>query len=305
MRKAPALERIWTVMDLLRWGTDYFAAKDIDSPRLTMELMLSSVLQCTRLQLYTNFEQPLTKDELAALRHMIERRVKREPLQYILGKADFYGLAFDVTPDVLIPRPETEILVERAVRFLKTFDAPVNALDIGTGTGCIPIACLKYHPGTQWTAIDKSHAALDVASRNAEHHGALDHIHFLHLDFFENLSLVTRHSSLNSSLVTRHFSLISMNPPYIPSSEVPTLQAEVRDFEPHMALTDDGDGTAFYVRLADVGKELLAPHGRIFMEVAQGQSEEVQEIFTSRGYETSVILDLASIPRIVTANLFS
>ncbi|CAN5438062.1 peptide chain release factor N(5)-glutamine methyltransferase [soil metagenome] len=294
MRKAPELERIWTVMDLLRWGTDYFTAKDIDSPRLTMELMVGSVLQCTRLQLYTNFEQPLTKDELTALRHMIERRVKREPLQYILGHADFYGLSFEVTPDVLIPRPETEILVERAVRFLKTFDAPVHALDIGTGTGCIPIACLKYHPGTQWTALEKSQAALAVAQRNADRYGALSNIEFIHKDFLHD-----------SSLVTRRFSLICMNPPYIPSSEVPTLQAEVRDFEPHMALTDDGDGTAFFVRLAETCRELLEPTGRCFMEVAQGQSEVVQEIFIAHGYETSVILDLASIPRIVTANLFS
>jgi len=326
MRKAPTLERMWTVMDLLRWGTEYFTAKEIDSPRLTIELMVSAVLQCTRLQLYTNYEQPLSKDELAALRTMVERRVKREPLQYILGRADFYGLSFEVDPNVLIPRPETEILVEQAVRFLKTLNGPVQALDIGTGTGCIPIACLKYHPGTQWTAIDVSDAALDVARRNAERLGAQAHIDFQTVDFLDsslvtshssldsslvtrhlslNSSLVTRHLSLNSSLVTPHFSLICMNPPYIPSSEIPSLQPEVRDFEPLEALTDHGNGMAFFERLAEVGTDLLDSNGRIFMEVAHGQADEVRNVFSSRGYETSVILDLASIPRVVTANLFS
>lgn len=297
-RVPPELERLWTVMDLITWGVEFFKAKDVDSPRLTMELMLCHVLHCTRLQLYTNFEQPLSKDELATLRGMVQRRVRHEPLQYILGTADFYGLSFHVEPDVLIPRPETEILVERAIRFLKTLPEPTRALDIGTGTACIPLACLHHLPTTQWTAVDRSHGALAVARTNAALHHRESSVVFVDHDILAN--------PLPPELLPpATFHLITMNPPYIPVADVPELQPEVRDHEPHLALTDDADGLTFYRRLAAIGSSLLAPGGIIMMEIGFGQSQDVTAIFSEGGYETMIIHDLASIPRVVTANLFS
>lgn len=146
-RHAPDVERIWTVLDLVNWGTEYFERKRVDSPRLTIELMLCDVLGVRRLQLYTDHERPLSKEELSVLRSYVRRRAEHEPLQYILGKADFYGLSFAVDPNVLIPRPETEIIVDRAIRLLREVGGQAQrCLDVGTGSGCIPVSVAFHVP---------------------------------------------------------------------------------------------------------------------------------------------------------------
>lgn len=284
-RQVPVIDRVWTVLDLIRWGADYFREKGIDSPRLTIELLLCHVLQLRRVQLYTDFERPLGKDELATLRSMVIRRVEHEPLQYIVGTADFYGRAFIVTPDVLIPRPETELLVDRVVRHGKD-RGTLRCLDIGTGSGCIPTTCAIQLPASQWLATDVSTAALEVARRNAEHFGVQARVTFL------------RHDVLEQTLPGR-FDIITMNPPYIAKADVATLDAEVRDYEPHGALTDDSDGLSFYRRIASILSEHLHDDGVLFMEIGFGQADDVRRLMTEGGWQVDVIDDLSSIPRIV------
>jgi release factor glutamine methyltransferase len=285
-RQAPTLEKVWTVLDLIKWGSEYFRDKGIDSPRLTIELMLCHVLREQRIRLYTDFERPLSKEELAVLRGMVQRRVRREPLQYILGEADFYGIRFEVTPDVLIPRPETEILVDRAIRFCKGRGKTIG-LDIGTGTGCIPVAIAVKVPASWWTALEISPGAAAVARRNAAAAGVGEQVHVVDVDVLREVP-------------PGPFDIVTMNPPYIPAADVATLEDEVRDHEPHSALTDDADGLTFYRRMADVWKDLIAKDGIVMCEIGHGQSQHVRDLFAATGAQVDVIDDLAGIPRIVT-----
>lgn len=284
-RQVPVIDRVWTVMDLIRWGADYFREKGIDSPRLSIELLLCHVLQINRVHLYTDFERPLGKDELATLRSMVIRRVDHEPLQYIIGTADFYGHSFIVSPDVLIPRPETELLVDRVVRYGKG-QGQLRCIDIGTGTGCIPISCAMHLPDSQWLATDISRDALQVARRNVER-----------LDVQDRVSML-RHDFLEESLPGR-FDVITMNPPYIAKADVVTLDAEVREHEPHGALTDDSDGLTFYRRMAAILADHLHDTGVLFMEIGFGQGDDVRRVIEETGWQVDIIDDLSSIPRIV------
>lgn len=274
--------RVWTVLDLIKWGTSYFKEKNIESGRLTTELLLCSVLQCSRIALYSDFEHPLSAQELATLKGYIRRIVLHEPLQYIVGKADFYSFTFEVTPDVLIPRPETELLVESAINAVSPH---ASCLDIGTGSGAIGISVAKHSPHTSWLCIDKSKAALAVARRNADIHGVSAQCTFECIDIL-------------SSLPTSTFDMICMNPPYIPAADVATLEPNVRDYEPHQALTDDADGLQFYRRLADIAPKILRPHGVMIFELGWGQQNQVEPLFASN-WTTRIRADLAGIPRVI------
>ncbi|MBI2793562.1 MAG: peptide chain release factor N(5)-glutamine methyltransferase [Ignavibacteria bacterium] len=287
MRKASTSEHIWTVLEIIRWGVEYFKAKDIDSPRLTIELMLCSVLGVSRISLYTQFDRPLLRDELDQLRSFVERRVKREPLQYILGEAFFFGLKFSVDRRVLIPRPETEILVDRAIRWCKTYESTeLKCLDVGTGSGCIPIAVAHHALNTQWLCIDDDQASLDLAAVNAESHGFSSRIQFRLMNFREEIP-------------GNKFGLITMNPPYIAPTEITNLEDEVKMYEPLRALTDDSDGLHFYRRMADVANDLLSKNGMILVEVGYNQSSSVVELFEDSGFSTSVVADLSGLQRVV------
>lgn len=283
-RTPPALEKLWTVIDIVRWATDYFTQKGVDSPRLTIELMLCAVLDVPRIRLYTDHERPLLKDELATLRGMVKRRALHEPLQYILGKADFYGFSFVVTPDVLIPRPETEILVERCIRLLSG-KGPLRCLDIGTGSGCIAIAVAKHATDAQWTGIDRSQGAVAVATENAKRLDVADRV-------------VIQQADAHTYVPQEPFDLLVMNPPYIPSAEVPTLDANVRDYEPHAALTDDSDGLTFYRMLCERAHILVKENAWMLLELGHGQAEEVQQIFHAGGFTINILNDLENIPRL-------
>lgn len=282
----PNQTEIWSVLRLIQWGTDFFRKRGVDSPRLTMELLLAHVLKLTRFDLYMQFERPLAESELAQLREMVKRRAVREPLQYILGEAHFYKRVFEVTPAVLIPRPETELLVEEALRR----GGSLRCLDVGTGSGCIGITIALERPETEVVAIDSSEAALEVARRNAERLGARN-ITFQQVDFFDDEKMPLLGS----------FDLVISNPPYIPVAELPALEPEVRDHEPRLALTDEADGLRFFRRFIELSPRLLREDSSLFLEIGYGQGKMIGEMFRRARFEVDILTDLDRVERILWA----
>lgn len=282
----PNQTEIWTILRLIQWGSDFFKKKGVDSPRLTMELLLAHVLKLSRFDLYMQFERPLSEPELAQLRNMVKRRAMREPLQYILEEAHFYKRVFEVTPAVLIPRPETELLVEEALRRGHS----LRCLDIGTGSGCIGISIALERPETEVVAIDSSAEALEVARRNAERLGARN-ITFHQTDFFDDEGM----RALGS------FDLVVSNPPYIAAADLATLQPEVRDHEPHLALTDGGDGLRFFRRFIELSPRILRDESSFFMEIGYGQGQPLASMFRKVGFEVDLLTDLDRVERILWA----
>lgn len=283
MSSAAAPKKIWTILDLVTWGTEYLTEKKIDDARLTIELMLAHVLQFKRIQLYTSFDQPLSEDELARFKELLKRRLAHEPLQYILGETEFMGMKFFVDKSVLIPRPETELLVEKAVELIAQkygSDQPVSILDIGTGSGCIAVSLAKLIPDARIVAIDISNDALLLAKLNAEHNAVSDRIYFQHADIF-----LAGKGSFSSQ-----FHCILSNPPYISQTEYDEVSKDVKDFEPNHALTDNGNGLKFYPAIARVAKDSLIENGIIGVEHAYDQSEEVQKIFVESGFTNLMVV---------------
>jgi release factor glutamine methyltransferase len=273
----------WTVLKLLRWTADYFAGRGIDSPRLDAELLLAETLGLDRVGLYLNFERPLQAAELATYRDRVRRRAGREPLAYILGMTEFWSLPLKVTPDALIPRPDTELLVEQA---LQRVAGPARVLDVGTGSGALAIALAHERAEWQVTALDLSPAALAVAGENAGANGVAERIALLEGDL--------------AALPDGPFALIVANPPYIAHAELATLMPEVRDFEPHLALDGGPDGLDAYRALAGQAGRVLIPGGWLLVEVGMGQAPAVQALFAAAGLtELFSALDLAGIERVV------
>ena len=277
---------IWTIIRLVEWGTSYFRKKKIDSPRLTIELMLCHVLNLKRFDLYMQFDQPLMEDELLQLRSMIKRRIAREPLQYIIGETEFHGRTFSVQPGVLIPRPETELLVDEALRRTKS----LRCLDVGTGSGCIAVTIALERPETEVVAIDLSEEAITIARQNAEQLNA-KFIDFQQVDFFDDEAV----KNLGS------FDLIISNPPYVSTNEMSELQVEIRNHEPQMALTDGNDGLSFYRRFVELAPLLLRREGEIFLELGHGMAETVRKMFEKEGFHVEIYRDFDQIERIFRA----
>jgi len=277
------LTESWTVLKLLRWTADYFAGRGIDSPRLDAELLLADTLGLDRVGLYVNFERPLQADELAVYREKVRRRASREPLAYILGRTEFWSLPLRVTPAVLIPRPDTELLVEEA---LPRLSGAARVLDVGTGSGALAIALAHERPECRVVAIDVSAEALAVAAENACNNRVAERIGFIPADL--------------AALAGGPFDLIVANPPYIPSAELATLMPEVRDFEPPLALDGGSDGLDAYRALARQAEAMLAPGGWLLVEVGIGQAAAVEKMFVSAGLaEIFISHDLAGIERVV------
>jgi release factor glutamine methyltransferase len=273
----------WTVLKLLQWTADYFRDKGIESPRLDAELLLSATLEMDRVALYVNFERPLIADELARYREKVRRRADREPLQYILGETEFWSLPFSVNPFVLIPRADTEVLVEEA---LKRIDGCSNVLDVGTGSGAIAVALAHDQPELQVTALDRSEEALEVARSNARRNGVLEHVDCLAGDL--------------NSLPPGPFDMIVSNPPYIPSRDWERLMPEVRDHEPRLALDGGDDGLEAYRRIAVQALKILSPGGWLLVEVGIGQAAVVSALFKAAGLtDVAQRDDYAGIPRVV------
>jgi len=278
-----------TVLDIIKRSTGYFEGKGIDSPRLQIELLLAHVLKVPRLKLYLDFERQLSDGELETLREFVRRRGEREPLQYILGTTSFCGLEIAVTPAVLIPRPETELLVEQAWQFLASRgDQPATVLDFGTGSGCIAVAIAHKFPACDVHAIDASEDALQVARTNAERVAAKVHFH--------------RGVAIDDLISPRTFDLIVSNPPYIPDAEVERLQPEVRDYEPRLALTGGSEGLDFYRMITFQTQERLTTKGKVIVELGHGQESAARGIFEGEGWSVeSVVADYAGTPRILIA----
>ena len=249
-------QNIWRVIDLLKWGEQYFTDNSFDNPRKEIEIFLQGILECSRVELYLRFEEPLTNNQREKLREWVKRRKNREPIQYITGKAGFYNLILEVTQDVLIPRPESERLVEILIETISK-KANISILDIGTGSGCLALALGKEIPKANITGIDKSSKAIKIAKLNAKKL-KIDNVKFLQLDLFED------------SIMEKYDILIS-NPPYIPKNEIESLMPDVKDFEPLSALTDSADGLTFYHKISEISSTLVNSHGWLFLEVGLGE----------------------------------
>lgn len=281
-----------TILEILNLSTEYLAKKEVESPRLNAELLLADVLKTNRIGLYLMFERPLQETEINVYREYLKRRGRREPLQYILGKVEFMGFEMRVNPAVLIPRPETELLVEEVIRLLQNIPNP-RILDIGSGSGNISIAIAKNLESAKVTGIDKDPAAVQTAIQNAELAGVKDRVDFNLLNAEEM-----------QGKLEEQFDIVVSNPPYVSAQDYKTIQSEVRDFEPPYAVTDYSDGYTFYRIIPPQAKKLLKRPGFIAFEAAQGQSEEVKRLLSENGYsDINIIKDLSGIERIITGAL--
>ncbi|MDY0383665.1 peptide chain release factor N(5)-glutamine methyltransferase [Trichlorobacter sp.] len=273
---------IWTTLKVLTWTTGYLAEKGVANARREAEWLLCEATGLDRVGLYLNFDKPMSDEELAAYRALVVRRGKREPLQHILGSQEFDGLTFEVSPAVLIPRHDTETLLEQA---LQHAPSSRTILDIGTGSGCIAIALAKRLPEATITAVDLSPDALVVAQRNAEQHSVA--IEFLQGSFFEPLA-------------GRRFDLIVSNPPYITTADLAGLQPEVRDFEPNLALHGGADGLDAYRAIIAQAADHLQPGGWLWFEVGAGQATDVAALLAQAGFNGIITAsDPGGIERVV------
>jgi release factor glutamine methyltransferase len=288
----PAQKQTWTILEVLRWTIGRFERHGIVSARLDAELLATQAFGRTRVELYTHFDQPLGDPELAAYRGLVQRRMAGESVAYILGRKEFWSLDLQVDARVLVPRPDTETLVEQALELLKAMPDHGRALrvaDIGTGSGALALALKKERPGDEVFAVDISPDALEVARANATRLG-LD-VTFLQGD------LVAPLAGLGP------FDLVASNPPYIPSQDIAGLSPEVRR-EPILALDGGADGLVLVRRLASEARNVLAPGGALAMEIGAGQAPAALEILRGQGYAgTGARRDLASIERVVLGRL--
>ena len=281
-----------SVLEAIKLSAEYLEKKGIESPRLNAELLLAEVLNLKRMELYLQFDRPLSEEEKNAYRTFLKLRGEKKPLQQILGHTEFMGEMFIVSSDVLIPRPETELLVEKIANDFPNFTGKI--LDIGTGSGNIAIMLAKLLPDAEIFALDISPKALEIAQENEMKILSENKINFSRADVFSD--------EIFSNGENNKFEIIVSNPPYISKEEFEKLQAEVKDYEPRTALTDERDGLSFYERIAELGTQLLVPNGKIYFELGAGLSEKVKEILTRNNYATiEIIKDYAGIDRIIKA----
>jgi len=284
-------ERRWTIESVLRWATDDFRSRGIESPRLDADLLLASALGTTRVQLFVDAGKPLAADELGRFRELVKRRRAREPIAYILGTREFYGRSFRVDRRVLVPRPDTEALVEAALERTRAVSMSMRALDLCTGSGCVAITLARERPTSLVFATDASADALAVARDNALRLGA-NRVAFRLGDLYAAVDAALR------------FDLITANPPYIAAGEIGTLQPDVRDFEPRLALEAGSDGLALLRRVVAGAPAHLARAGVLAVEVGAGQAQAVGDLFAGAGFDAiEVRRDYARIERVVSGVL--
>lgn len=286
----------WTVRRILEWTTAFFNRKSVDAPRLSAELLLAHVLSQPRIKLYTDYERPLNEKELAAYRDLVKRAGEHEPIAYLTGKAHFFGMEFDVTRDVLIPRPDTETLVENVLQTVRmeTGKESPRVLDLCTGSGCIACAIGKHLKTSQVLAVDISPAAVDVARKNVERLGLSERIQVEQGDLYEPLSRVVD---------ARPFDLIVANPPYIATADVAKLDRSVKDFEPLGALDGGADGLTLHRRILDQTDDRLLPGGRVYLEIAFDQGELAMEMIRRYAFlkDAVVLKDFGGNDRVIAA----
>jgi release factor glutamine methyltransferase len=281
--------RTWTVLELLRWTTEHFRSRGIEGARLDAECLLAHALDTERLQLYLEFDKPVAPGERARFRELVKRRAdERVPVALLTGRREFWSLPLRVTSDVLVPRPETETLVEVALRLLPDRESAACILDVGTGCGAIALALAKERPKARITATDISEAALAVARENAAELGFENQIRFLLGDGFEPVQ-------------GERFDLIASNPPYLSCSEAPALSPELAH-EPREALFAGGEGTELLQRIAHGARDLLEAGGALAVEVTPQQAPEMAEWLVSAGFaQPESHCDLAGRVRVVSA----
>lgn len=273
------------ISDVLKNTADRLKRADIDTASLDAKLLLCKYLQKDKLYLVVNADKEIEIDN--SFEQIVSRRENHEPIQYILGKAEFYGLDFKVDKNVLIPRPDTEILVERVINFVG--DNLYTVLDIGTGSGCIPITVAANCKNVKAYTVDVSEYATKVAKENAKLNGVEERVTFLNMDILKDFPDL-------------EVDCIVSNPPYIEDGVIPTLMSDVKDYEPYIALSGGADGLVFYRRIAEKGYEILKKGGLIVFEVGYNQAQAVKEILKNNGFvDMEIIKDLAGINRVVTA----
>ena len=263
----------WNVDRLLKWTRAHFQSKGLDEPRLRAELLLAHALGCRKIDLYARFDHVPAEQPLGKYRELVKSAARAEPIAYLIGRKEFYSLDFEVTPDVLIPRPETELVVEEAIKWNKARSpATVNVCDVGTGSGCIAVTMAKRLPGIAITAADVSPGALAIAKRNAEKHGVASSIRFVEADWL-NLPV--------GAAPATGFDLIVSNPPYVAKNQPESLADDVRRYEPELALYGGDDGLDCYRRIASGIRSVLRNDGGLIVEIGSGQTAAVIEIFTA------------------------
>ncbi len=264
-------EGTWTVRRILEWTTGFFGRKEVDSPRLSAELLLGHVLGLPRIKLYTDYERVLTEKDLSAFRDLVSRAVEQEPIAYLTGRAHFFNLELEVSRDVLIPRPDTETLVENVLQLARHqpgLETP-RVLDLCTGSGCIALAIAKHSKSATVVATDLSAAAVETARRNVERLGLGDRVIVEQGDLFEPVAKLVD---------PRPFDLIVSNPPYIPTGQIQSLDRSVREYEPISALDGGLDGLAIHRRILAEAPRRLTPGGHVFLEIAFDQGDLAMKI---------------------------
>jgi release factor glutamine methyltransferase len=284
----------WTIQKLLNWITEYLTDKGIDSPRLSAELLLSHVTRFKRIELYTQFNKQVAGQQLEQLHALVKRAGEHEPVAYLVGKTEFYSLELNVSSDCMIPRPETELLVQRAIEFLRTRTGIQHVCDLCTGSGCIAVAIAKNFPDTRIIATDICDAALSVAAVNVEKYKLNDRITLLCGDLFEPVI---------KQLDVEQFDLIVCNPPYVSSAEYEKLDKNVKDYEPKKALFAGDDGMDIYRRIIGKADQFLSLGAALMLEIGFSQGFTVKGLLEQTGAfaEITIEKDLYKNDRIVTA----
>jgi release factor glutamine methyltransferase len=301
-----ASQPAWTIVELLRWTADYLRDKGVLEPRASAEVLLAHVLNLSRLDLYLRYDQPLSPEELARFKSLVVRRRQGEPVAYLTGHKEFWSLDFQVRSGVLIPRPETEILVASALEAARTmiglelkvqepneFARPEKnvlwGLEIGVGSGAVVVALARELPQMAWLALDLSETSLTVARDNARRHGAADRLRFVRGDLLSGLNPAPR------------FALLVANLPYVSRAQYEQLPREIRDFEPQQALWGGEDGLSLIRPLTQEAHRYLRPGGCLALEVGEGQASEVLELLRQTGaYQgLETLADYQGIPRVL------
>lgn len=282
----------WTIGRLLEWTRKYLAERGAESPRLDAEILLAAARGCPRIALYTSFDEVPSDQVRTAFRELVRRRAEGAPVAYLVGRREFYSLSFRVTPDVLIPRPETEFVVLQTLDRAKSFaGAAVRIVDVGTGSGAIAVALAKHLPHAELLAVDVSPAALAVAQANASDHGVGERIRFLESDLLAGV------------LAEPAFHFVVSNPPYVSTAEMAQLPRDVAEHEPRLALEAGPTGAEVIARLVPQAAERLLPGGYLIIEISAALDGRVRELLAAGGaFEVlPTVKDLAGLLRVAVA----
>jgi release factor glutamine methyltransferase len=280
-----------TVLEAIKLSTGYLEKKQVESSRTNAEILLAEILHCKRIDLYLTFDKPLSETEVQLYRESIKKRASRIPLQYIVGYTDFYGLKLNLNENVLIPRPETELLVEKIINDHKQKER-LKILDIGSGSGNISLALARNLLNSSLTGIDINEKALDLGIQNSIQN-QIENVKFKLFDIMKD-----------DPETLGKFDVIVSNPPYVSENDYHYLEPELKTYEPKIALTDNSDGTSFYKKIISISKNLLSNSGYLYFELGKGQYQFIYDLMIQENFSNiQIIKDYASIERIICGEL--